>query len=328
MNNTLKSLSVELCKPVFAGLERTPKSHVLAQAYSKPSLMTAMYHVMGFDGKKLERVANVNEEALKKYHFFLVRPFYHSLHVTIYVNTGKSWNLFGKITRREVSFEPEYQALAFKAASNDQHWRNQVQATGITHFKPPVVDVLPSMADVIKRFGQMVVDGGELGEFVLLSLDGMTRSGDVQTYVRAAMSVLHFNVVDSQNGIILESDIEGSTVQIQYTIMGGTPPVKEHLHDNIRISEYLKKIRDNPDADYPGFFDIVMLRAIKNALVIIPFDKWQSHSITYRRESNRDISNPTAGHDEVIVETYMRMKDTKSEQKYIRIHASIKVPNK
>ena len=46
-----------------------------------------------------------------------------------------------------------------------------------------------------------------------------------------------------------------------------------------------------------------MLRAIKNALVIIPFDKWQSHSITYRRESNRDISNPTAGHDEVIVET-------------------------
>lgn len=323
MINTLKALSAELCKSVLNGLQHTPKNHVFAQAYTKPSLMTAMYHVMGFDGKKLERVANVDENALKKYCFFLVRPFYHNLHVTIYVNTGKCWDRFGSITRRKVEFDPRYSAVAFKQIQNEAGWRNQIQATGIVQLKAPTTDTLPTMTNVIKRFGSLL-EQGDLGEFVLATLDGMTRSGDLPTYVRAAMSVLHFDVeVKEGLGIALSADIEGATIKISFAEGAVRAPVDEHLLDNAKISDQLKKIREVPTTEYPAFFDIVMLRAVKNTLVIIPFEKWQAHSIKLHTEGHRRIDLKTEVKT-LILEAYMRPKDNK-DKRHIHVTATIEV---
>lgn len=315
MNKTLKSLSLELCKPVLDGLKHTPKSHALLNAYGKTSMITAMHHVMGFDGEKLERVKTISDESLRKYMFLLIRPFYHSLHVTMFVNTGKQWEVFGRVTRTKVEFEKTYRAIAFKTISNMGVWRNTIQATGITNLKPPTTDVLPNITNMIKKFGD-AMQHGKIGPFAVSLLDGMSRASDVNTYVRAMMSIMHFEIKIHADKVVIRSDIEGSTIDIQITEHAGTPPTPKALRSNAFISEKLKNIREVRVDEYGPFFDIVMLRALKNTIVIIPFDDYVPHSIQYEEVNFDDAAS------QVIVDSYVVAKDNRS---HFRINATIEV---
>lgn len=315
MNQTLKSLSLELCKPVLAGLKHNPKSHALMNAYGKTSMITAMYHVMGFDGEKLERVKTITDESLRKYTFLMIRPFYHVLHVTMFVNTGKHWEAFGRVTRTKVEFEKDYRAIAFKTISNMGVWRNVVQSTGITNLKAPTTDVLPNITNMFRKFGD-AMQHGKIGPFAVSLLDGMSRASDVNTYVRAMMSIMHFDIKIHADKVVLRSDIDGSTIDIQITEHAGTPPVPKALRDNANISEKLKKIREVRVDEYGPFFDIVMLRALKNTIAIIPLDEYVPHSIKFEQTNFDDAASQAA------VDSYMVAKDNRS---HFRIYATIEV---
>lgn len=315
MNQTLKKLSLELCKPVLAGLKTTPKNHIFANTYGKGSLITAMYHVMGFDGEKLERVPTVNEEALRKYCFLLIRPFFHNLNVTVYVNTGKQWELFGKTTRSDIVFEPGFRAAVFKVVKNLGAWRATIESTGIANLKPPTTDVLPTLTGIIRKFGDLA-QHGLIGPFTLGILDGMSRASDVNTYVRALMSVMHFEPKISDGDIRLETSIEGSTISIQIAEFSGTPPVPRKLGNNGKISESLKTIRSNSSDKYGDFFDIVMLRALKNTIAVVPIEGYDPHAISFH------LDDMCSTMDLASIDAYMVSKDNRS---HIRIYATIEV---
>jgi hypothetical protein len=315
MNNTLKTLSQSLCKPVLDGLKITPKSHTLTFAFGKVNLITAMHHVMGFDGVKLERVQHVNEEALKKYTFFLIRPFYHKLQVTIMINRGTHWDKFAHITRHRADFEKQYLISGAKALPKQEAWINAVLATNITKLKPPKIDTLPRMFDIITRFSPLMQQGA-LGKFVIQTMDAMTRSSDIANYVRASMSVARFESKVTPEGITLQSDLENSTIRINFTEVKGKPPVEEHLGSTAKISAQLKSLRDDKHAEYASFYDTVMLRALKNALVIVPIEGYKLHAVEFQHD------NVEEAYSVVFVTIYMTANDGRS---YIRVCGSIEV---
>lgn len=315
MNKALKSLSLELSKPVLEGLQVTPKAYVFVNTYGKISLITAMFHVLGFDGEKLERVLNIDESALRKYSFLLIRPFYHNLHVAMYVNRGKKWELFGRVTRSDVVFENDYRGVAFKTINNMGQWCRAIESTGITQFKAPTVDVLPSPTDIIRKF-KHVYEHGAIGQYTMTLLDGMSRASDLGTYVRSMISIMHLNVNVHNDKIIVTTDVEGSSLQLEITEYVGRPPVRRQLKNNGKISEYIRDIRHANPENYGEFFDIVMLRSVKNTIAVIPTEHYEAHSIEYSVEEFNDELN------QVIIDSYVMARDGRS---HIRIYATIEV---
>lgn len=315
MNKTLKSLSLDLCKPVLEGLQVTPKAYVFVNTYGKISLITAMYHVLGYDGEKLERVLNLDEGALRKYCFLLIRPFYHNLHVAMFVNRGKKWELFGRVTRNEVEFENDYRAVAFKTINNMGQWRGVIESSGITQLKTPTVDVLPSLTDILRKF-KHVYEHGEIGRYTMNLLDGMSRASDLSTYVRSMISIMHLNVDVHNDKVVVGSDVDGSTLRIEVTEYVGRPPVRRQLKNNGKISEYLREIRHTNPENFGEFFDIVMLRSVKNTIAVIPTENYDAHSIEYSAEEfNEDLK-------QIVIDSYVAARDGRS---HIRVYATIEV---